>query len=217
MTREQLLARVVGVLRDESPISPVIRLVRVNGKTCIWKDFSDRGFFVKAFVGLLIITREWMFISRLGTASCVPRAVQKVGWLGFIQEYVEAKPIHKLSPQEISPVLFERILEAIGELHRRGVVHLDLRERKNILIAPDGKPYLIDFATAFYFPPGMPFAQELLDAIRLVDVSAVLKFKNRMCPGTLTEREKSFMRTFAALRRRWPFRRWKERSKDVIR
>ena len=39
-------------------------------------------------------------------------------------------------------------------MHRRGVAHLDLRHRSNVLVGENGDPILIDFGSAITFHPG---------------------------------------------------------------
>ena len=36
------------------------------------------------------------------------------------------------------------------EMHRRGIAHLDLRYRRNVLILEDGTPGVIDFQTCVW-------------------------------------------------------------------
>ena len=45
----------------------------------------------------------------------------------------------------------EQLEGAIDEMHRRGVVHLDLRHRSNVLAGEDGRPVVIDFNSALIF------------------------------------------------------------------
>ena len=58
-------------------------------------------------------------------------------------------------------------------LHRRGVVHLDARNAKNVLVMPGGKPALIDFQSGLVLRRVQPrWFRKLL---MLADLSSVYK------------------------------------------
>ena len=81
-------------------------------------------------------------------------------------------------------------------MHARGVVHLDLRQRKNILIAGD-RPWLIDFANAM--------KGKLTAKLRGIDESALLKFKQRNWPHLITDDDREALKSHKFLRKFWIF------------
>jgi serine/threonine protein kinase len=72
---------------------------------------------------------------------------------------------------------------AVREMHRRGVAHLDLRHRTNILMDEAGCPVLIDFASAVCFRPNGLGARWLLPLFAWVDRRAVRKWAERLMPA----------------------------------
>lgn len=69
----------------------------------------------------------------------------------FAMELIEGGPITDLGPWESDPECIDRLLgaaitvgEALGYVHRLGMVHRDLTPR-NILITPQGTPKVMDF------------------------------------------------------------------------
>jgi RIO-like serine/threonine protein kinase len=88
-------------------------------------------------------------------------------------------------------------------MHARGVVHLDLRQKKNILVAGD-RPWLLDFANAV--------KGKLTAALRAVDESALLKFKQRNWPHLVTDADRDALKSHKFLRKFWIFTR---RGKSV--
>ncbi len=58
----------------------------------------------------------------------------------------EATPPRPAAPMALPERLriFQRVCAAVAEAHRHGVVHRDLKPR-NILIDPEGRPYVVDF------------------------------------------------------------------------
>ena len=81
-------------------------------------------------------------------------------------------------------------------MHGRGVVHLDLRQKKNIVVAGD-RPYLVDFANALQ--------GRLTGKLRAIDVSVLLKFKQRNFPLLVTDEDREVLKNHKFLRKFWIF------------
>jgi predicted Ser/Thr protein kinase len=67
-------------------------------------------------------------------------------------------------------------------MHRRGVVHFDLSHRSNVLVGEDGRPVLIDFASALCLRPGGLAARVLLPLVTGLDRRALAKWRARLLP-----------------------------------
>lgn len=70
-----------------------------------------------------------------------------------VMEYVAGENLKRLierrgtlAPEEVLPLL-DQIVGALGHLHKRNVVHLDIKPQ-NLLVTPEGKVKLIDFGLA---------------------------------------------------------------------
>jgi eukaryotic-like serine/threonine-protein kinase len=75
----------------------------------------------------------------------------------FVMEYVDGVPIHEYVERQALTTrarieLMLQVCEAVAFAHGRLVVHRDLKPR-NILIAPDGTPKLLDFGIARLLTP----------------------------------------------------------------
>jgi serine/threonine protein kinase len=101
--------------------------------------------------------------------------------------------------------MFERLTRLVDQIHARGVAHIDLRKRDNILIGRDGAPRIIDFNASFCFEPGSLGARVLFPFMRQIDTAALLKWKSRLAPGLLTPEETRRHRVMSFLRRFWIF------------
>ncbi len=44
---------------------------------------------------------------------------------------------------------FDYFQEVVDAIHARGVVHCDLKNRRNVVVGEGYRPYLVDFTTAF--------------------------------------------------------------------
>jgi tRNA A-37 threonylcarbamoyl transferase component Bud32 len=101
--------------------------------------------------------------------------------------------------------LFDRLARLLAAIHARGVAHIDLRKRDNILVQADGTPCIIDFNASFCFEPATLGARLLFPLLRRIDDSAVLKWKSRLAPELMTPAEWKEHRRMTLLRRLWIF------------
>ena len=84
------------------------------------------------------------------------------------------------------------------------MVHLDLRQRRNILCGPDGQPKVLDFEAALVCDPARLSGRIALHWGRRVDRLAILKHKLRYASALLTPRERRLARFLRVSRWAWP-------------
>lgn len=70
----------------------------------------------------------------------------------FVMEYVDGKPLNEYCDTECLTLderiaIFVKVCEAVVYCHRQGVLHRDLKPR-NIFVASDGRPRILDFGIA---------------------------------------------------------------------
>lgn len=187
------------VLRDKGGfLSPVVSLVEHEGRPAVLKDYRPRNAFTRAVLGPVLARREFAVLRRLEGVPGIPRAYGIVEGRALLMEYVEGKTLGKFRPGELPDAVFARLAETVRAMHRRGVVHLDLRQKKNIVVAGD-RPYIIDFANA------LVVRGRLAAALRAVDESGLVKFKARNFPHLLTDADRGLLESHRFLRRFWIF------------
>ncbi|MEK7448394.1 MAG: RIO1 family regulatory kinase/ATPase [Planctomycetota bacterium] len=214
--REKLNRNAIKVLKDNPPLSPVTKLIDLDGRKVVLKDYSQRAWWVKDVWGRLLINHEYYILKRLAGQPGVPKAVSLVDEYAFLSEYINGQPLSKFKPDTLPPIFFEYLTEEIKKIHAGGVVHLDLGQKKNIMADEKFRPFFIDFANALYFRREAFGFKQLFDLLCLIDRGALLKFKHRLFPGLLTRSEKKFLKRFLTIRRLWIFKRKKYRPKDVV-
>ena len=183
-----------------------IKAVSSQGDEAILKDFADKAWPVR-LLGRRQIVREIRALTRLQGIEGVPACYGEAGRLGVLLQRVQGERITRwcrTSPLEAKP-MFARLVRLVDAIHARGVAHIDLRKRDNILITTDGRPYVIDFNASFCFQPGSLAARWIFPLLRHIDTSAVLKWKARLAPGLLTREETRRHRLMSFLRRFWIF------------
>ncbi|MFW6303536.1 MAG: phosphotransferase [Candidatus Sumerlaeota bacterium] len=170
-------------------------LYALQGDATGWvlKDFVRRPLWIRMLITRRGLSREVRALKGLQELDGVPRFGGVVDSDAFVMERLDA---HRLPHKNEAPPSI-RTLEAIDRLvermHARGWAHGDLR-RKNILVDPDGRPYLIDFATAVYGGKGSgPIGRFLLRRVAVVDRVNVARIKAGYCPDALSNEERELL------------------------
>ncbi len=154
-------------------------------------------------MGLWLIQKEWKIYSRLGGVKNIPHPVERIDRFAFAMEFIPAKPIRR--GERLLPAFFSSLDQVLRDIHSRGVVHLDLRHKGNILVSEQGEPILIDFNSSFLFRGKGLLRRFLFPMLRWVDYGGLLKLKQRVSPSSMSPEELSFLRRFNRLRKLWIF------------
>jgi hypothetical protein len=182
---------------------PDLNRVEVGESILMAKDVRRRTFLSRWTLGFWLIHKEWKIYSLLAGVRGVPQPVERIDRFAFAMEFVPGKPVQR---GEALPPSFSHDLEQVlREIHARGVVHLDLRHKGNILLSEKGEPFLIDFNSSFYFKEKGLLHRFLFPLLRWVDYGGLLKLKQRVSPSLMTPEELCLLKRFNMLRRLWIF------------
>jgi hypothetical protein len=114
-----------------------------------------------AWLGRRLARREAGCYQALADLPCVPAGCGPVSAGGKLlpnavaHRYVEGRPLQR--HDRLPDSFFEALAAHLAEMHRRGIVYMDLHKRENILVGRDGRPYLIDFQVNYRFSPATLF------------------------------------------------------------
>lgn len=215
LTRQTLPQYQGRHLRPGGGSRPQLLLIEDGGRSAVVKDYRPSGWLLRAFVGPWLIGREERIYRLLEGAAGVPRLIRRLDRWALVVEHVDGRCCADYADGELPAEFFDRLLDVVKEMHARGVVHCDIKNRANIVVTPDGKPYLLDFATAFTRGPRLNLFQRLaFERFRVDDLRGVMKA--RLLVGQLwNEQDARFAfrrgpaeRAVRALRNgaRWVFR-----------
>jgi RIO-like serine/threonine protein kinase len=182
---------------------PDLNRVEVNGRSLMVKDAGRKNFFLRWTLGLWLIHKEWGIYSRLAGTQGIPQPIERIDRFAFAMEFIPGKPIQRGQP--LSPSFFQELERVLGGIHERGVVHMDLRHKGNILVSEKGEPFLIDFNSSFAFKEKGLLRRYLFPLLRWVDYGGLLKLKKRVSPSLMTPEELAFLKRFDRLRKLWIF------------
>ncbi|MEW6026709.1 MAG: hypothetical protein AB1599_05400 [Planctomycetota bacterium] len=207
--------QIIEVIKDKSILTPAVKLVDYKGRKAVWKDYATRPLWVRKTWGDVLVNNEFAILERLQGIKGIPQAIRKTH-SGLLIEYIEGRFLNKFSEGELPYAIIGKLEALIGEIHKRCVVHLDLAQRRNILITADFTPYIIDFANALYLRPAMALSRAFFDYLCLIDKGSLLKFKNRYFPDKMTAGEKKYLKRFWAIRKWWFFSPKTFRERDKV-
>lgn len=181
--RHELVGRVLGVLERGSWRDPDVLLVEGPDGPIVVKDFAPRARWLRRTLGRFLTHREAMAYAELDGHPAVPRFFGRIDAHAIAIEYRPGTRISRQLADRVAPDFLDTLEASVRALHARGVVHLDLRHRSNVLVDEKGQPVLIDFASALRFRAGGLAARWLLPVLARVDLRAVEKWRARLEPG----------------------------------
>ncbi len=183
LDRQALADHTVAVLNRGNVRNPDVLLVEQGGRRAVVKDFGPRAAWVRATLGRWVTAREARAWRALAGHRAVPAFLGVIDALAFAVEYRPGRRMSRKLREELPPGFLGQLEEDVAEMHRRGVVHLDLRHRSNVLVDDAGRPVLIDFGSALVFRPGGLLARLLLPALAWIDRRALAKWRSKLGPS----------------------------------
>jgi serine/threonine protein kinase len=180
LDRAELAARTRSVLNRGGWGNPDVLLVDGDVGRVIVKDFGPRSRWVRRWLGPWLLRREEHAYRLLADVEAVPRLLGRVDDAALVFEYRPGVYLSRSLAGTLPATFLADLQAAIDEMHRRGVVHLDLRHRSNILAGEDGRPVLLDFASALRFDASTRRGRMLVGLLGSVDRRALRKWRARL-------------------------------------
>ncbi len=146
------------------------------------KDFSACPFLVRRTWGRLMVKREYAALSRLNGIPGIPGDPFLLDEDAVCYRYTPGKTLRKTPAEFISDSYFYRLEALVKMMHARHIVHLDIRNRGNILVGWNGEPVLLDFQSSLDLDRVPRFLHKLLKEI---DLSGVYKSWQSKQPESL--------------------------------
>jgi RIO-like serine/threonine protein kinase len=177
-----------------------VRLVECGGKRWVVKDFRCCPGWVRHTVGRWFIRRELKALQRLQGIPGIAENPVRVDTFALAYWYVEGRSLNEFPPGQPSAAFFMALEAAVKRMHARGIAHLDLRNRGNVLVGAAEQPVLIDFQSYVRLPRWIPPLARYLEKI---DLSGVYKAWEKSLPGTLDETRQHLLDSVNAWRKWW--------------
>jgi serine/threonine protein kinase len=177
-----------------------------DGGALILKDFSSKSRLMRWF-GRRQLRREQRALHRLRGLEGFPKVLGVVPPCALLLEPMHGGAITRFRRrrEEDKAPMLDRLNRLVEAMHARGVAHLDLRKRDNILVTEAGDPSIIDFNASIALEPASIAARLFFPILRDVDRGALLKWRHFLLPERLSESERRRVRRQSRLRRLWIF------------
>lgn len=190
LSRAIIEANTVDYFRTAGGTRPDLRLVEVDNRRVIVKDFNRSDTLFRTIVGPILIRRELGALKKLAGVRGVPSLIGEIDRYAFAMEYIPGRSLDRVAPGTLEPAFYVRLREIVDQMHARGIAHCDLRSRGNVVLGDDGQPYIVDFAACVFRGRGLnPFMRWVFDQFVLADQNAILLIKKRLSPELLTDEE----------------------------
>lgn len=180
------------IVREATNTSPVIWRIEDNGEKAIVKDFRFNSFLFRNIVGRFLIWREEKAYRKLKGLKGAPAFYGSIGGVTLIVEEIGGTAIEEMKViSSLDDSFYEALKNLIQEIHKRGLVHCDLKRAPNIILGNDGQPYIVDWASAIsgrefrFFPLNKIYERALKD-----DLNAVTKLRLKHQPEKVSQEEK---------------------------
>ena len=159
-----------------------VLLLETDAGPLVVKDFRGRGRLLAWTIGRWLCAREVRAYRRLEGVTVVPRLIGRVDAYAFALEYRPGELLSRSLRGRLPERFMAELDDGVRAIHARGVVHLDLRHRSNVLGGADGHPVVLDFASALCAPRRGRIARWLVGLLARFDRRAVEKWRSRIEP-----------------------------------
>lgn len=180
LDRARLRSATRAVLSFGGRGNPDVLLCELGAEHVVVKDFAPRGGFVRRRLGPWLLRREARAYRRLAGLAAVPHLLGWIDEAAIVLEYRPGELLSRSLAPRLAPGFVDRLEAVVDEMHRRGVVHLDLRHRSNVLADRAGEPVVIDFASALVFDPATWIGRLGVRAFAGLDRRALRKWRARL-------------------------------------
>lgn len=172
-------------LKKKRFYGPDVHLIQRDGKDLVEKTYRRRSGPVR-LAGRFLVLWETFIYSKLRGIKGIPELSESHDPYTLTTVFMGGKNMRKKA-QVSDETYFARLEDIIRQMHERGVIHLDMRNRRNYGLDEKGMPYLVDFASSLYFP----FGGILKKWLCAIDWMGYLKVKAKISPSSLSEEEKN--------------------------
>ena len=175
-----------------------------GGERWVVKDFRPRAFAVRNTIGRLLIRREMRALRRLAGVAGVPAGAFRLDAHALAYRWIPGVPLRHANLGPHAADFFAQLERLLMQVHSvGGLVHLDVRSSRNVLVSEQDGPVLLDFQSHVgtrWMPAG------LRRWVERFDLAGVYKHWEQRSPETLGEARAHELARANRWRRLWVLR-----------
>ncbi|HMA85367.1 MAG TPA: hypothetical protein VKN73_06670 [Desulfosalsimonadaceae bacterium] len=202
-TRKDLATDGCSVLRKGRWANADLYLYEENDVAWVVKDFLPCAPIVRKTWGRFLVQREFHALDRLQGVAGIPQAPFIIDAHALGYRYIPGRTLRDTPSELIDASFFKQLEMLVEEMHKRNMVHLDSRNRRNVLITDEGRPALLDFQSSLNLDRVPRNFHHLLKEI---DLSGVYKLWQLKTPDTMDAARKERLMEFDKKRFLWVLR-----------
>ena len=203
LTRKDLAGRECTVLNRGRWGNADVYLFGRGEQKWVVKDFTPCPPLIRESWGRLLVRREYGALCRLQGINGIPEALGMIDARAFCYEYIPGRNLRKLPSEKLDAGFFHALEALINQMHQRSVVHLDLRNRRNILMTETGSPALLDFQSSLNLKH---VPQRFHRLLKEIDISGVYKIWARKQPESMDAQRRDRLAAMNRKRGLWVLR-----------
>jgi len=186
ITRADLKGQPARAVRRGISYKADLLVYRVNGEDVLLKDYRHKVGIWRDVLGAMFTGREARALRALRGVEGVPQFRGRPDPYCVAMTFIEGSRIRKADQAVRGNEEFVRQLRrTVREMHRRGVVHLDLKHRSNLMVSKAGHPVVLDFESALCFRRAWLIGRVAVLLLGQLDWLAVQNWTRRLCPHML--------------------------------
>ena len=168
----------------------------------IWvvKDFSSCPPVIKNTWGRLMAKRELMALEKLKGIDGIPADPFLLDGYAVCYQFLPGTTLRETPQELISDDFFFQLEDLVKRMHRQNMVHLDIRNHRNILVTDKGCPALLDFQSSLNLEHTPPALHKIMKDI---DLSGVYKNWRKKKPASLDSTRLAHLESLNRIRFLW--------------
>lgn len=213
--RKALATRVKLIIRRGSTLTAEVALYIDSDDKIVVKDCSTMAPWARTLYGRRVRNREVRIYRYLTGVQGIPAFRGEVDHDAFAIEYIDGQTMGRHVKRDCLVQAITRLEVVLEAMHNRRIVHLDLKQKRNVIVKTDGSIAIIDFESAIHISRG--FLRNLLfDVLKRRDRAGLMKFKAKYTPHLLTAHEERVVRREKLIGSFWPVKRFSSFLRRLI-
>jgi len=188
-SRAELERHPAQVLKDDGPGAPRVVRYALPDAPVVLKEWIPTRSRLVNWWGRNLLRREIRNYRLLEGVAGIPRFLGAYGDQAFLMAWVDGEPLRRRLPRALKDSALLGLERTMAGLHARRFVHLDLHQKLNALVAPDGEVWLVDLGQGLDCRRGL-LRRLLFPLLARIDRRALVKFRARYAPHMLPEDER---------------------------
>lgn len=174
-----------------------------DGTLWMVKDFLPCPPVIRKTWGRLMVQRELGAMQTLKGIDGIPKDPFLLDRFAVCYRFIPGGTLKETRPEKIPDDFFFLLEALVKKMHARNLVHLDIRNRRNILITTENKPALLDFQSSLNL---QNTPRPLHKIMKDIDISGVYKIWSKKKPESLGPARRAHLESLNKKRFLWFFK-----------